>query len=165
MAGKKREAGGIQRCISYGNTGEMSWTQLFGCTPRTFEMCISKEAAASARADSQWLRHIVLLTALPLCGDMLSISLFPDLLESHSGWKCILHFVYRCDNQCKRLFSVSISSWLAATHPCPPLPPALLAALVTSAPLSACSMYQMVLPTLIFICIWITRMKTAVKRN
>lgn len=87
MAGKEREAGGIQRCISYVNTGEMSWTRFFCRLPCTFGNVrelqrVSKEVGSQCWSHSRRLRQVVPLTVLPLCGDMLSAFLFPHLTEA-----------------------------------------------------------------------------------
>ena len=135
--------------------------------------CVSKEVGSKC-----WSR---LTVAVAHCATHCAPSLwrhvehfpFPWSHWSHSGWKCVLLFVYQCDNQRKCLFTLGISSWLAAIHPCLrclPLPPPCSA---TSSPwslgqissLSACSIYQMVLPMHVSICVWIRWVKTSIERN
>lgn len=141
MAGKKREAGDIQQCITYVNTGLMSWSQ-FCCLPWAFQMpgsfSISEEAGSKCLEQTPgdaapWAVH------RPRCGAFSSslMSLKPCGLKI-----CLAPRVSAIQPTSKSPHSW----WLGITHlclPCLRLPPA------TSSP---CSLDQISSPSLLAAC-------------
>lgn len=166
MAGKKSEAGGI---ISV-NTGAMSWIQ-FCCLPWTFQMPGS--FSISDEAGTQCLEQAPVAAAR--CAthhtpSLWSIFLFPDVTEAIQAENVF------CSLCICSATNINVSSLLMTrNNPSLPALPAFapsplchqlsLQSWSNQLPLSACSKYQMALPMLVSIFVWIKWMKSLIEGN
>lgn len=160
MAGKKREAGAIQLCIIYVNTGAMSWTQLC-CLPWTFQMpwsfsiseevgskCLEQTPVDAARCATN---H-----ALPLW----RIFPFPDVTEAIQA-ENMFGSLFVCSTTNINVYSLLVTRniqslpALPVSSPFPPCHQLSLKLWSNQLPLSDCSKHQMILPMLISIFVWI----------